>query len=31
VKVGSGAFMADAADAHALAESLVRTAQGAGA
>jgi thymidine phosphorylase len=30
VKVGSGAFMADASDAHALAESLVRTAQGAG-
>jgi thymidine phosphorylase len=30
VKVGSGAFMADAADAHALAEALVRTAQGAG-
>jgi thymidine phosphorylase len=30
VKVGTGAFMAEAADAHALAESLVRTAQGAG-
>jgi thymidine phosphorylase len=30
VKVGSGAFMAEPADAHALAESLVRTAQGAG-
>ena len=30
VKVGSGAFMADPADAHDLAESLVRTAQGAG-
>jgi thymidine phosphorylase len=30
VKVGSGAFMAEAADARALAESLVRTAQGAG-
>jgi thymidine phosphorylase len=30
VKVGSGAFMASPADAHALAESLVKTAQGAG-
>jgi thymidine phosphorylase len=30
VKVGSGAFMAAPADAHALAESLVKTAQGAG-
>ncbi|NKX44569.1 thymidine phosphorylase [Roseicyclus persicicus] len=30
VKVGSGAFMADAADALALAQALVDTAQGAG-
>lgn len=30
VKVGSGAFMANPADALALAEALVRTAQGAG-
>jgi thymidine phosphorylase len=30
VKVGSGAFMAAPADAHALAEALVKTAQGAG-
>ena len=30
VKVGSGAFMATAAEAQALAESLVRTANGAG-
>ncbi len=30
VKVGSGAFMAELADAHALAEALVKTAQGAG-